>query len=135
MYMTILEATAKLLKYFRNKDVFHDQFSEIYVISENQELDNAAILGALKNLEESKIVSRAEVQGKSYWILLRPINSMNQALSISFSTAISVSDVINQFCEEHKDNKDICDPCNITEQDVLNLTILCHHYKKMSVEE
>ena len=63
-----------------------------------------------------------------YYILARPLESFEQSVNLSYTTAFMVAHALNEFCETIQDYTDAADVGNICEKDIKNLVILNQHH-------
>ena len=133
--MTILDASNKLLEWFVKNDTFcltsipngKDDFNKIVLITERPDVDRAAFLAALDEIEKIGVIKKKSVDYNNYWILVKPLDSYEQTVTISGTTASIVAQIINQFCDVFKDDVDRCDAGRICEKDVKNLTNIINY--------
>lgn len=126
--MTIQEAVSHLIEHFNSNDSFDikkDLISLAVVCSSKEEKEIFEL--ALKELEQKDVLRKG--QGK--WYLLKPLDSFVQEVSISPRTCSEISNIINAFCESLDDFKDYCDPLEVSERDVFNLTLIVKHLKNL----
>ena len=128
--MTILEASGHLYQWFRENDSFslEKDFMKIITITEEPNRDKATFECALKELEGMKMI-----QGEfspddhlKYWILNKSFLTYEQSISISPDLSITISDIINKFCETMGNTMDVCDPTELQEKDIKNLIYICN---------
>ena len=132
--MTILEACVKAYKWFEKNDYFEleKDFKKVVLITESEEEDKACLLCALNKLVEQKAISKGYMHGKDIYILNKPLDSLEQDVTIDAETALKVSEVINKFCDEIKDHKDVSDPSKITNKDIFNLSLILESYQNQN---
>ena len=128
--MTILEASAHLYKWFNENDSFsiEKDFIKIVTITEEPNRDKVAFKCALKQLKKMKMI-RSEFSPDDhiqYWILNKSFVSYEQNVTISPDLAITISDIINKFCEATNNDTDLCDPINVEEKDIKNLIYIAN---------
>ena len=104
-------------------------FHDIILISEAPEDHKAALFGALKQMEENGVIRSCEFEGKTYYILNKPIDSYEQNVTIHSTTAANIGIEINEACEMIEDDSDYCDYTNITENDIANLVNIIRIHK------
>ena len=123
--MTILEASGHLYNWFRDNDSFclEEDFIKIITITEEPDRDRATLLCALKKLEGMNMISNefSPLNHKQYWVLQKSFLTYEQSVSVSPDLAITISDIINKYCETTGNTVDVCDPTEIKEQDLKNL--------------
>ena len=128
--MTILEASGHLYKWFSENDSFsiEKDFMKIITITEEPNRDKVAFECALRGLEDLKMI-KGEVSpddGLKYWILNKSFLAYDQNVSICPELALTISDIINKFCETTDNTKDLCDPSSIEEKDLKNLIYIAN---------
>ena len=123
--MTILGASGHLYNWFRDNDSFclEEDFIKIITITEEPDRDRATLLCALKKLEGMNMISNefSPLNHKQYWVLQKSFLTYEQSVSVSPDLAITISDIINKYCETTGNTVDVCDPTEIKEQDLKNL--------------
>ena len=123
--MTILEASAQLYNWFRENDSFslEKDFIKIVTITEEPDRDKVAFKCALKNLDDMGMVKQefSPDDHLQYWVLEKSFLTFDQTVNISPDLAITISDIINKFCETTGNTEDVCNPASIEEQDIKNL--------------
>ena len=128
--MTILEASGHLYRWFSENNSFslEKDFIKIITITEEPNRDKATFLCALKGLKEMDLidVEFSPDDHLQYWILKKSFVSFEQSVSISPDLAITISDIINKFCEVTDNNIDLCDPIKIEEKDLQNLIYIAN---------
>ena len=124
--MTIIEAYQQMLEYFNTHTVFNIQKNakEIFLVSEDENLEKAALLCALKEMEKAAIVRSCSIEGQEYWVLFKSIESFSQNLELSGLVCAGIASVINDFCDKLEKPSEKCDPANISEKDFKNLIYL-----------
>ena len=134
--MTILEASEVLFKWFAENDYFEmeEDFIQVNPITETKEKDKAALSLALEELERNELVGSKEVEGKMCWILKKPFTAFEQSVSITPSTALGLSQVVNTACEAIGDDTDLCDPAHIEEKDIRSLLLLYTHRDTINID-
>ena len=134
--MTILEASIKLIEWFRTNESFElsSDFIKIIPITITKREDLAALKCALKNLTEANLVGKETVDNIEYHILNKPLESIEQTINVSFPVALEISKTINSFCERMKIQEDICDYKNIREKDLKNMVYLLNNFLKHQEE-
>jgi len=133
--MTILEASEKLFDWFSENDYFvmSENFTHVNPISDSIKKDEAVFFLALKDLEINELISSADLEDETCWILKKPFNSFEQTVSISPPIAMALSQIINSACVNLGDDTDYCSPANVQEKDVRNLILLYNH--RLEAEE
>lgn len=131
--MNIISASNKIIQWFSKNDTFNmeDHFKELILISESIEYEKAAVLCALEELKKIDIVRDCQIKTKTYWILFKPIEQLNQNVLLSGNTANIISKIINDFCEATNDTQNICDSKSITDKDINNLLLIVSKIKNI----
>ena len=126
--MTVLEATGHLYNWFQESTSFslEKDFIKVIPITEHPERDRAAFLCALKEFEEGKVVSRSKVDDIEYWILEKPFDQYTQTVTVSPDLCLTLSAIVNNFCESVGNDSDLCDPTNVKEDDFKNLLYIAN---------
>lgn len=125
-----METSNKLFEFFLTKDSFvlDENLKDIVNITDDPDRDKACILGALKTLEKMECVTEVEMNGKSYWFLNRPAESLEQNLEIHGITAQMIAEIINNFSTVIGDQTDVCDAKSIQEKDIRNLIFITNYF-------
>src|SRR6266540_4839866 len=124
--MTILEIQGKLYSWFMLNHIFilEDNFKDVVLISENKDRDTATLLLGLKEFVEMGLLRSIVVKNIEYWVLKKPLNAFNQNVEITPITAQAVAGLVNQFCDETDNDREMCNPCQIAERDIQNLILI-----------
>ncbi len=124
--MTSLDAASKLFEFFFKNDSFtlEDDFKNIVLVTEDKIRDSAAILLALGDYVKMDVLDKVEIEGKTVWVLKKPLASFEQSVKIGPALAFEISRIINEACEMVKDDTDRCNPCQIVEKDIINIMIM-----------
>ena len=129
--MTINEATVQVIDFLEKTKkpyvIVDEDFLDIVTIS-GDDSDKPAIILALKDMEKNNVVRSLLFNEKQYYILTSGLDSFTQSVDISPSTCTQISKVIAKFCNVINDYKDECDPTNLTEKDIFNLTVICNFF-------
>ena len=135
--MTILDVCIKLYEWFEENDHFDvdKNFKNIFLISEDEDLDKAVLTASLENLESQNVITGANVNGKSFYILNRKLASIDQEININCSTAVKVAKVVNEFCDDIDDHKDLVDPSNIRSKDILHMALILEAWQKNKINK
>ena len=128
--MTVFEASIKLYGWFADHDTFcmasdHKEITEKELTHHHTE---AAFNCALKELERMEIISKADLKGEEVWVLKRNFLTVEQEVKLTADTCLSISEVINTFCDIIEDQKDKCNPTEINEKDIKNLLFICTYF-------
>jgi hypothetical protein len=105
-----------------------DHFQRAIILTENETADKASFSAALRDFEEGGLVALELFEGKKYYILKKTLDSIDQDVCINHPLALKVSTQINEFCERVKDFHDVCDPREIKQRDLLNLTFMIDYF-------
>lgn len=133
--MTVLEASSHLYTWFSENESFNmkDDFIKIIAITESPNRDRAAFLGALKEFEVGDLVQLVEGKRTTametdevYWVLKKPFYSYSQSISISSELCLTISEIVNGFCNKIGDNTEKCNPMNVQEADIQNLILIAN---------
>ena len=124
--MTVLDISIKLLEWFQTNDLFNTEkdFKKIILISENESQDKALLKAGLIHLEKKEIITYVKTEGEDLYFLNKNLDSLEQDVKIDQETAVKVSKVINRFCDDISDHKDISDPTSIRAKDILHLALI-----------
>ena len=127
--MTVQEAVSHLIEHFTSNDSFDikKDLPSLAVVCSSKEEKKEIFSLALLELEQENILRK----GEEKWYLLKPFDSITQQVPISTRTSIEISNIINSFCESLEDFKDYCDPLEISEKDIFNLTFIVKHLKNL----
>ena len=122
-FMTVLDATSKLFLWFANKDSFcmEDNFSDAVVVSIDEEIDKACFYCALESMrKQGNLLKKSKVKEKTYWFLIRPLQSIEQTVTIGFDTVNMICAVLEDLSKNLE--ADICfDATNISESNLQDL--------------
>jgi hypothetical protein len=121
--MNIIECYQLLNEYFNNKSCFNVKKNrkEIFLVSDDENAENAALICALKEMEKANVLRSCVVNGEDYWVLVKPLESFSQNVEISGLVAAGMASVINNMCQALESESEKCDVLNITEKDLKNL--------------
>ena len=124
--MTVLDISVELLKWFQTNDVIDAEkdLKKIILISENETQDKALLLAGLIHLESKEIITNIKIQDSDLYFLNKNLDSLDQNINIDQETATKVSQVINRFCDSIEDHKDVSDPTDIKQKDILHLALI-----------
>ncbi len=124
--MTVLDISVELLKWFQTNDVIDAEkdLKKIILISENETQDKALLLAGLIHLERKEIITNIKIQDSDLYFLNKNLDSLDQNINIDQETATKVSQVINRFCDSIEDHKDVSDPTDIKQKDILHLALI-----------
>ena len=131
--MTVFDASIKLYAWFSEHDSFCVDVDEKKLFSgekrskfkRTEEL--AAIGCALNQLETMELISSSSVEDKKVWILRKNFNSSPQSIQLAPETCLSISQIVNGFCDAFNMETEKSNPSEIGEQDIKNLAFICAH--------
>jgi hypothetical protein len=134
--MTVFSASALLWEWFQKNDTFSfKDTKQIVPLTENEGVDNGILRLALDNFTKNEMMKAFKVDDEEYWVLNKPWATFEQTVTIGPGTAHVISQVINEACEQFKDERDVCDPLHITEKDVQNLLQIINMYSREGQQE
>jgi hypothetical protein len=121
--MTGLEATSELFKFFSENDYFEmgQHFGSVILISDNKELEEACLELGLEEMGEMGVIVKVTKKDKNFWILKKPLTHYDQKVELGANTAMGISVVLNEICDQLENTEDKCDPLSITDKDINNL--------------
>lgn len=131
--MTIWDASIKLYAWFAERDSFCLELDEkkFFEGAKRKKLERkeelAAIKCALEELKALDMVKNSTVEEHEIWILKKSFDSLPQTVSLSPETCLSISVVVNAFCEMLENTADKVDPKSVEEKDIKNLLFLCSY--------
>ena len=76
-------------------------------------------------LESLNLIACSRVEDKDVWVLKKSFETMTQNIELSAETCLSMTQIINGFCEMLGNDKDLADPTSIKEGDIKNLVYCC----------
>ena len=137
--MTVFEASIKLYGWFSENDSFcmpnhYHSIMEAKGTHRNKDSE-AALVCALTQFEKMDIVSQATVKDQKVWVLQRNFLTVDQTISLSADTCLSVAELINTFCEIIGNETDKCNPAEVNEDNIKGLIILCTYLIDKNKEE
>ena len=134
--MTVLDICVELLKWFLHNDHFclDEHFKKVILISENESYEKALVIAGLQRLEKQEIISSVTYGGKNIYILNKKLDAMEQDVTIDQETALKVSGVLNKFCDDIKDHKDVCDPTSLKQKDILHLALILESWQQQNID-
>mgnify|MGYP003629031113 FL=1 len=130
--MTVLDTCISLYEWFENNDSIDTDrdFKSIFLISEDEDIDKALLIGALRKLEEQGVITGVNVGGRTLYVLNRSLDSIEQSVTIDAPTAMKVASVLNSFCDEISDHKDVADPSKILQKDIFHLALILEAWQQ-----
>jgi hypothetical protein len=123
--MTLSDARESLFLWFERQGSFsleRDVSKLLLITDSGDEEKKACVLAALRDFTDAGMIRCGTYEDVEYYFLVRPFEAMEQNIQLNSQTARCVSTCINNFCDVLQDHRDRCDPTNITEKDVFNLT-------------
>ena len=128
--MTIFDACGKLFEWFQTHNTFEldANFKDFFMISEDADKDKAILTAALNDLCKMEVIVQQEIHGKTFFILRKPLESMDKDVKIPHTLAMQMGETINRFCDKIEDQRDACEWSSITEKDLVNLVNIIHYY-------
>jgi len=67
------------------------------------------------------VIVKVTKKDKNFWILKKPLTHYDQKVELGANTAMGVSVVLNEICDQLENTEDKCDPLSITDKDISNL--------------
>ena len=130
--MTVVDTCISLYEWFENNDSIDTDrdFKSIFLISEDEDIDKALLIGALRKLEEQGVITGVNVGGRTLYVLNRSLDSIEQSVTIDAPTAMKVASVLNSFCDEISDHKDVADPSKILQKDIFHLALILEAWQQ-----
>ena len=125
--MTIFDASVKLYGWFNEHDSFCLDTDESKLMSDvdrkkyKKKEEVSAISCALDRLKTMNVIDSTEIDGKKIWVLEKGFDTLSQTVELTPETCLSISTLVNGFCDVIDNSSDKVDPHNVTEKDVKNL--------------
>ncbi len=131
--MTSLDASNKLFEWFAESDTLsiNRDFNLILPESTNQEEDKAILVCSLRDLEKIEFVQ----ESNEYWVLKKPFSSFSQNVELPAQLCLSISQLINGFCDVLQDDSDTCNPTDMKTKDIMNVVTICGYLMQESSEK
>jgi len=131
--MTSLDASNKLFDWFAESDTLsiNRDFNLILPESTNQEEDKAILVCSLRDLEKIEFVQ----ESNEYWVLKKPFSSFSQNVELPAQLCLSISQLINGFCDVLQDDSDTCNPTDMKTKDIMNVVTICGYLMQESSEK
>jgi len=129
--MTVFDASVKLYAWFSENDSFCLDTDEEKLLKsdkrrkQSRREEASAINCALVELKNMNMIDCSEVEGKEVWVLKKNFDTMVQNVELSAETCLSMTQIVNGFCEMLGNDKDLADPSSINEGDIKNLIYCC----------
>lgn len=122
--MTILEAVSEIHEHLiNNEDFTFDNYvksKNLLFDDDQKKLELEAIFNeGLKHLENSNIIKLLMIKGQENkkWILVRPLQMLEQSVVLPGDLASAISQTINLISQK-LDSKHQCDPLAINKDDI-----------------
>jgi len=130
--MTSLDASNKLFEWFADKDTLSidRDFGTILPKSKDKEEDKAILLCALKDLQKIDFIQ----ESNEYWVLKKPFSSFSQTVELPAQLCLSISQLINGFCDVLQDDSDSCNATDMKAKDIMNVVTICGYLMQESNE-
>lgn len=124
--MTVYEASGSLYVWFSENDSFSikDDFLSLIKISETPERDKASFRCALDDLASAGLIMSID---EEIWVLKKPFGSYDQKVEIPADIAITMAEIINNFCDTIGNQEEKCNPSDIGLSDFKNLIYIASH--------
>ena len=121
--MNSLDASNKLFEWFADKDTLSidRDFSRILPESTDNEEDRAVLLCALKDLQKIDFIQ----ESNEYWVLKKPFSSFTQTVELPAQLCLSISQLVNGFCDILGNDSDNCESSNLQTKDIMNVVTIC----------
>lgn len=125
--MTIFDASVRLYSWFNEHDSFCLDTDESKLMSDvdrkkyKKKEEVSAISCALERLKTMNVIDSTEVDNKKIWVLEKGFDTLSQTVELTPETCLSISTLVNGFCDVIDNSSDKVDPHNVTEKDVKNL--------------
>ena len=121
--MNSLDASNKLFEWFADKDTLSidRDFSRILPESTDKEEDRAVLLCALKDLQKIDFIQ----ESNEYWVLKKPFSSFTQTVELPAQLCLSISQLVNGFCDILGNDSDNCESSNLQTKDIMNVVTIC----------
>ena len=126
MAPTISEYQNILLTFFEKNSWFNIELDlgKLGLITGNDcDIDKAGLKIALMEFEKQKLVMRT-APDSVLWFLSKPLDCFTQTLELSYNSTAGIADIVNKYCEINDDSKNLVNPLNIREKDILNVLYL-----------
>jgi hypothetical protein len=130
--LTILDCVVKLLDFFSKKTIFdlNKDYRTILGITGNDlKQDKALIQLALDELDQSGAVKKTLIGKDFFYFLRKPLDSIDQNITISHSLAKNIAEKINFYCKFFKNERDYCNPFSLKDKDILNLLNIISYFE------
>jgi len=132
--MTILSVKNQLITHFLSNDVFEfsKHWTQIELDKEVVGFREDLIRSACQELEDLKIIQKlkAEDSMKEIWILVKPINTMVQSVTVGPLVSTLLADIINSYNKIEKISAET-DKTNLQEGDLLRLVEIIGNLEQM----
>jgi len=135
--MTLSDVKNDLFVFFGKKDMFsiEENFDDLYILSEDKELDTALIEKALEEYVNQKMVSLVTTaKNKKIWVLEKSLDKYTQTVELTYPTLVTLTKVINNYCDQLKNDQSRVDALNVQEKDVQSLIVLAGQAIGMNIQ-
>ncbi len=125
--MTVFEASIKLYEWFSSSDSFSTKKDSEILLKKKpiSEEELTAINCALLELKDLGLISTPSLDNPRVWILKKSLANFEQTIKLSPETCISMTQIINSFCNVVKNETDLADAKSIEEKDIKTLVGIC----------
>lgn len=130
MSKTIIEVKHAVLVYFTQENTIDPDKHHELVKFECADIDlkKALIKEVLRQLATVDIVREVPVEVNTYtkniWVLTKPLGTYEKSLSISFETALAVSESLNKYFKAVGNTSQYTDMTDIKEHDLQKLALI-----------
>ena len=118
--MTLNDASDKLLEYFLTNDTFDMEadFKKIVLLTEDENLDKAIVVGALELLEKNTLLTRVSKidelgDKKEVFLLVKDLRTLTQTVVLPGHLCEEIAAILNQFSQVFEDESLSCKPLAI----------------------
>lgn len=132
---TLVEVRHAILTYFQHADMLNlrTDLELVKFDAESSELKAAVVREAMTDFEKTEIVRKISFKSSSdvvdeAYILTKPIGMWDQTVVVGYRTALSVADIINDYCKQIDKSEWICDPSLIREVDIQKLVLIIDRF-------
>ena len=85
------------------------------------EEDRAVLLCAIKDLQKIDFLQ----ESNEYWVLKKPFSSFTQTVELPAQLCLSISQLVNGFCDILGNDSDNCESSNLQTKDIMNVVTIC----------
>lgn len=120
--MDILSARNELLEYFLSNPLLKlKDYNKTFLLVEDIDLNREIVKLAAEELVKNNIINHFIFNNEDYYVLHKPIESYQQNITLSSQTCLTISKIINDYCQNNEDKENLCDPLNIEDKDIQNI--------------